>query len=79
MSAGRKHQRRQISSEGKFIKAALAELNMNQREFCREQNIPENRLSDIIHMNENDIPRRMIPWRLKVYETLQRLLKEAAG
>lgn len=72
-----KRQRRPISTEGKAIKAMLIELDMTQRQFCETCGIPYNRMSDIIH---TDITSgQMIPWRLKIYENLQRLLKEAAG
>lgn len=77
MSGKRQRQVRQVSSEGKFIKKALLELGMNQKDFCRKYDIPENRLSDIIHTDGSS--RRMIPYRIRIYKLLTKLLKEAAG
>lgn len=77
MPEKRQRQVRQVSSEGKFIKKALIELGMNQKEFCQKYNFPENRLSDIIHTDGTS--RRMIPYRIRIYKILKKLLKEAAG
>ena len=70
-------QKRPISPEGKTIKAMLIELGMTQAEFCRKYDIPQNRLSDIIHTDVTS--RRMIPYRLKIYQILKELSKEVAG
>ncbi|BFH11008.1 XRE family transcriptional regulator [Paenibacillus melissococcoides] len=40
--------KRPITALGWEIKKRLAELQLDQREFCRLHNIPENRLGDII-------------------------------
>ncbi|MGC5328944.1 XRE family transcriptional regulator [Brevibacillus sp. SYSU BS000544] len=37
-----------ISTYGWAIKARLAELQMDQKEFCKRNGIPENRMSDLI-------------------------------
>lgn len=70
-------QKRPMSAEGKAIKAMLLELGMTQAEFCRKYGIPQNRLSDIIHTDVTS--RRMIPYRLKIYQILKELSKEVAG
>lgn len=68
-------QKRPVSAEGKAIKEMLLELGMTQAEFCRKYNIPQNRLSDIIHTDVTS--RRMIPYRLKIYRILKELLEES--
>lgn len=40
--------RRNISAFGWKVKRRLAELKLNQREFCEKYDIPEARLSEII-------------------------------
>lgn len=40
--------KRKITAFGWEIKRRLAELKMDQREFCNRENIPENRLGDIL-------------------------------
>jgi len=40
--------KRPITAFGWAIKMKLAELQMDQREFCERNGIPENRLGDII-------------------------------
>lgn len=40
--------KRPITAFGWEIKRRLAELQLDQREFCRINNIPENRLGDIM-------------------------------
>lgn len=40
--------KRPITELGWAIKKRLAELQMDQREFCRLYHIPENRLGDIM-------------------------------
>ncbi|MBY0054784.1 XRE family transcriptional regulator [Brevibacillus agri] len=40
--------KRPITAFGWAIKKRLAELQLDQREFCRLHNIPENRLGDIM-------------------------------
>ncbi|WP_036644869.1 hypothetical protein [Paenibacillus sp. oral taxon 786] len=40
--------KRPITAFGWEIKKRLAELRMDQREFCRLYDIPENRLGDIM-------------------------------
>ncbi|RNB92669.1 XRE family transcriptional regulator [Brevibacillus fluminis] len=40
--------KRPISPLGWAIKKRLAELQMDQREFCQRYHIPENRLGDIM-------------------------------
>ena len=70
-------QKRPVSAEGKAIKAMLLELGMTQADFCRKYDIPQNRLSDIIHTDVTS--RRMIPYRLKIYRILKELLEGVAG
>lgn len=77
MQKKRSRCRRPISAEGKAIKAMLIEVDMTQADFCRKYNIPQNRMSDIIHTDVTS--RRMISWRLKIYEILKQLLEEVAG
>ncbi|PZM65686.1 XRE family transcriptional regulator [Paenibacillus dendritiformis] len=40
--------KRPVTAFGWEIKRRLAEMQMDQREFCRKYNIPENRLGDLI-------------------------------
>ncbi|WP_435924844.1 XRE family transcriptional regulator [Paenibacillus sp. DYY-L-2] len=40
--------KRPITAFGWMIKQRLAEMQMDQREFCQKYDIPENRLGDLI-------------------------------
>ncbi|BFH10849.1 XRE family transcriptional regulator [Paenibacillus melissococcoides] len=40
--------KRPITAFGWMIKQRLAEIQMDQREFCHKYDIPENRLGDLI-------------------------------
>ncbi len=40
--------KRPVTAFGWEIKRRLAEMHMDQREFCQKYNIPENRLADLI-------------------------------
>lgn len=40
--------KRPITAFGWMIKQRLAEIQMDQREFCQTYDIPENRLGDLI-------------------------------
>lgn len=68
-----KKKKRPISSEGRAIKSMLIYAELNQREFCMKYSIPENRLSDIIHLPEDS--RLLLPLRAKVYKILQEVLE----
>lgn len=50
--------KRPITPLGWEIKKRLAELKMDQRQFCLKHNIPENRLSDIMTGARPAIPQR---------------------
>ena len=68
--------KRPISSEGRAIKSMLIYAELNQREFCKKYSIPENRLSDIIHLPEDS--KLLLPLRAKVYKILQEVLANKA-
>ncbi len=40
---------KQLTPFGLEVKRRLLELNMTQKEFCQQHNIPMNRLSEIIY------------------------------
>lgn len=40
--------KRSITTFGWEIKRKLAEMHLDQREFCKQNDIPENRLGDLI-------------------------------
>jgi len=40
---------KELTPFGIEVKKRLLELNMSQKEFCKKHNIPENRLSEILH------------------------------
>lgn len=63
-----------INSEGRYIKAMIAYAGMTQKEFCVKYNVPQNRLSDIIHLPDSS--KRQLPLRARIYKIIAEMVSE---
>lgn len=54
----------------------LVYAGFSHKEFCEKYGIPQNRLSDVIHLPDDS--RLLLPLRAKIYKILQEVLKEKA-
>ncbi len=70
----KKRKKRPISSDGRAIKSMLIYSGLTQKDFCKKYNIPQNRLSDIIHLPDDS--KLLLPLRAKIYKILQEVLRD---